>query len=103
MSKKSSACGPTLEDFFKEQGIQGDAAAAATIKRLGDLWDEGIASGRPKPFDLDELLREARAVSRRPKRGQVMTAKVIWSAGYSSLPGISRASRDRRLLKIVNT
>jgi antitoxin ParD1/3/4 len=49
-----------LEDFLKEQGIQGDAATAAAIKRLRELWDEGKASGPAKPLDFDELRREAR-------------------------------------------
>ena len=30
------------------------------IDRLRKLWDEGKASGPPKPLDFDKLLREAR-------------------------------------------
>jgi antitoxin ParD1/3/4 len=30
------------------------------LKRLRQLWDEGIASGLAKPLDFDELRREAR-------------------------------------------
>ena len=30
------------------------------LKRLRRLWDDGTASGLPKPLDFDELRREAR-------------------------------------------
>jgi antitoxin ParD1/3/4 len=30
------------------------------LKRLRQLWDEGMASGLAKPLDFDELRREAR-------------------------------------------
>ena len=33
----------------------------AEIERLRKAWDEGIASGGFEPFDMDEILAEARA------------------------------------------
>jgi antitoxin ParD1/3/4 len=33
----------------------------AEVERLRKAWDEGIASGISKPFDLEEILRTARA------------------------------------------
>jgi hypothetical protein len=43
----------------QEPGIHGEAATAAAIDRLGELWDEGKASGPAKLLDFDELRREA--------------------------------------------
>lgn len=33
----------------------------AEVQRLRKAWDEGIASGNSKPFDIEETLAEARA------------------------------------------
>ncbi len=61
MSKfQSPDPGPTLEEFFKELGIEGEAATAAAIQRLRELWDEGKASGPPQPLDFRKLRRKAR-------------------------------------------
>jgi antitoxin ParD1/3/4 len=35
-------------------------ARQADIRKMRLLWDEGIASGKPKPIDFDELREEAR-------------------------------------------
>ncbi len=37
-----------------------DHADPATVQRLRELWDEGIASGTAGPVDFDEVLHEAR-------------------------------------------
>jgi hypothetical protein len=49
---KSPPPEPTLEEFFKEHGIEGKVATAAAIKRLRELWDEGKASGPPNRWIL---------------------------------------------------
>lgn len=33
----------------------------AEVERLRKAWDEGIASGESKPFDIEEIKAEARA------------------------------------------
>ncbi|MEP9371157.1 type II toxin-antitoxin system ParD family antitoxin [Mesorhizobium sp. KR1-2] len=33
----------------------------AEVKRLQKAWKEGLASGKPEPFDIEEIKRRARA------------------------------------------
>jgi len=39
-------------------------ARQADIRKIRQLWDEGIASGKPEPIDFDELREEARRLLR---------------------------------------
>jgi antitoxin ParD1/3/4 len=39
-------------------------ARQADIRKIRQLWDEGIASGKPEPIDFDELRQEARRLLR---------------------------------------
>lgn len=39
-------------------------ARQADIRKMRQLWDEGIASGKPEPIDFDELREEARGLLR---------------------------------------
>lgn len=36
----------------------------ADIRKIRQLWDEGIASGKPEPIDFNELHEEARRLLR---------------------------------------
>ena len=38
------------------------------IRRLRQLWDEGKASGTPKPFDVEGLITSAEARHKRARR-----------------------------------
>jgi antitoxin ParD1/3/4 len=40
----------------------------AEVERLRKAWDEGIASGPPEPFDIEEIKREARLSFEAAKR-----------------------------------
>jgi len=39
-------------------------ARQADIHKIRQLWDEGIASGKPEPIDFDQLREEARKLLR---------------------------------------
>jgi antitoxin ParD1/3/4 len=39
-------------------------ARQADILKIRQLWDEGIASGKPEPIDFDQLREEARKLLR---------------------------------------
>jgi antitoxin ParD1/3/4 len=43
------------------------------VKRLQRLWDEGKASGKAKPFDVERTIARAKSRLEKPRRAKVGT------------------------------
>ena len=59
MDGDATIFGYALEDVLAANDLPPEVNARF-VARMRQLWDEGIASGRPKPLDFKELRKEAR-------------------------------------------
>lgn len=59
-SGRYSSASEVIREALREWSMR-EPLREAEIKRLRSAWNEGISSGAPQPFDMDEIKSKARA------------------------------------------
>jgi antitoxin ParD1/3/4 len=54
-----ATAGEVVRDALRDWQVKRECRSAG-IERLRALWDEGLASGPMEPFDIDEIIADAK-------------------------------------------